>query len=133
MVNRVILIGRLVRDPEVRMLSSGQTMALFALAVDRGVANMRGEREVDFIDVVAWRALAEQVGAHLRRGRLVGVEGRLQVRRYETAEGERRKAAQVVADRVRFLDRKPSETKPGEESSADDEAVPEEVGADVPF
>ncbi len=133
MVNRVILIGRLVRDPEVRTVPSGQTMARFALAVDRGVANIQGEREVDFIDIVAWRALAERVGAHLRRGRLVGVEGRLQIRRYETAQGKRRKTAEVVADRMRFLDRKPSEVKPDEEAFADDEALAEEVGADVPF
>src|SRR5574341_2362559 len=109
MINRVILIGRLVRDPELRTLQSGQAMTRFSLAVDRGFRNGEGQREADFIDVVAWRTLAERVAEHLRRGRLVGIEGRLQVRRYETAQGKRRKAAEVVADRVRFLDRKPSE------------------------
>ncbi len=125
MINRVILIGRLVRDPEMRTVASGQAMARFALAVDRGVANVQGEREVDFIDIVAWRALAEQVAGHLRRGRLVGVEGRLQTRRFETGQGKRRKTTEVVADRVRFLDRKPRDL-PG------DEPVPEEVVAGVP-
>ena len=126
MINRVILIGRLVRDPEMRTVASGHAMARFALAVDRGVANVQGEREVDFIDVVAWRTLAEQVAEHLRRGRLVGVEGRLQTRRFETAQGKRRKMTEVVADRVRFLDRKPRD-QPG------DEQIPEEeVAAGVP-
>ncbi len=125
MINRVILIGRLVRDPEVRTVTSGQAMARFALAVDRGVANVRGEREVDFIDIVAWRRLAEQVAEHLRRGRLVGVEGRLQTRRFETAQGKRRKMTEVVADRVRFLDRKPRDQR-------GDEVLSEEVEHGVP-
>ena len=124
-MNRVILIGRLVRDPEVRTVASGHAMARFALAVDRGVANVRGEREVDFIDVVTWRTLAEQVAEHLRRGRLVGVEGRLQTRRYETAQGKRRKATEVVADRVRFLDRKPRDHR-------GDQVFTEEVEHGVP-
>jgi single-strand DNA-binding protein len=133
MVNRVILIGRLVRDPELRTLPSGQAITRFTLAVDRGFANGQGEREADFIDIVAWRTLAEQVAEHMRRGRLVGVEGRLQIRRYETAQGKRRKAAEVVADRVRFLDRKPVEVCSDEELPAAGEALPEEVGAGVLF
>lgn len=84
-------------------------------------------------DVVVWRALAERVAEHLRRGRLVGVEGRLQVRRYETAAGKRRKAAEVVADRVRFLDRKPADAGTDAVLPADDEALSEEAEADVPF
>jgi single-strand DNA-binding protein len=133
MINRVILIGRLVRDPELRTLPSGQAMTRFSLAVDLGFANGQGQREADFIDVVVWRALAERVAEYLRRGRLVGIEGRLQVRRYETAAGKRRKAAEVVADRVRFLDRKPSEAGSDVALSADDETLAEEVEADVPF
>ena len=131
MVNRVILIGRLVRDPEVRTVASGQAMARFTLAVDRGFTNGQGQREADFIEIVVWRALAERVGEHLRRGRLVGVEGRLQVRRYETAQGKRRKATEVVADRIRFLDRKPADAPDGD-VLAGDEAL-DEVEADVPF
>jgi len=124
-VNRVILIGRLVRDPEVRTVGAGHAMARFAVAVDRGVANVQGDREVDFIDIVAWRTLAEQVAEHLRRGRLVGVEGRLQTRRYGTTQGKRRKATEVVADRVRFLDRKPRDQR-------GDQVLSEEVEAGVP-
>jgi len=132
-INRVILIGRLVRDPEMRTVASGQAMARFALAVDRGFANGQGQREADFIDVVVWRALAERVAEHLRRGRLVGIEGRLQIRRYETAQGKRRKAAEVVADRVRFLDRKPSEGGADAALPAADDGLSEEAEADVPF
>jgi single-strand DNA-binding protein len=131
-VNRVILIGRLVRDPDARTVASGQAMARFTLAVDRGFTNGQGQREADFIDVVAWRVLAEQVTEHLRRGRLVGVEGRLQVRRYETAAGKRRKAAEVVADRVRFLDRNPSDAGTDAALPADDEVFSEEAEADAP-
>lgn len=103
--NRVILIGRLARDPELRVLPSGVPVASFTLAVDRPFTNQQGEREADFIDVVAWRKLAETVSTHLARGRLVAVEGRLQVRTYEARDGQRRKAVEVVADTVRFLDR----------------------------
>jgi single-strand DNA-binding protein len=104
-LNRVILIGRLVRDPELRILPSGVPVATFTLAVDRPFTNQQGEREADFIDIVVWRKQAETVSNHLGKGRLVAVEGRLQVRTYETQEGQRRKVAEVVADAVRFLDR----------------------------
>lgn len=106
MLNRIILIGRLTRDPELRYVPSGQPVASFSLAVDRPFANQQGERETDFIDIVAWRRLAEQVSQHLSKGRLVAVEGRLQIRSYETQDGQKRKVAEVVADGVRFLDRK---------------------------
>ncbi|HEY6102113.1 MAG TPA: single-stranded DNA-binding protein [bacterium] len=107
MLNRIILIGRLTRDPELRYVPSGQPVASFTLAVDRPFANQQGERQTDFIDIVAWRKLAEQVTQSLSKGRLVAVEGRLQIRSYETQDGQKRKAAEVVASDVRFLDRKP--------------------------
>ncbi|MDQ7850580.1 MAG: single-stranded DNA-binding protein, partial [Armatimonadota bacterium] len=73
MLNRVILIGRLTRDPELRYVPSGQPVASFTLAVDRPFTNQAGERETDFIDIVAWRKLADQVSQHLSKGRLVAV------------------------------------------------------------
>lgn len=106
MLNRIVLIGRLTRDPELRYVPSGQPVAGFTLAVDRPFTNQQGERATDFIDIVAWRRLAEQVTQHLAKGRLVAVEGRLQIRSYETQDGQKRKVAEVVADAVRFLDRK---------------------------
>ena len=102
MLNRVILIGRLTRDPELRYTASGTAVATFSLAVDRPYTNQQGERETDFIRIVTWRKLAETVANHLGKGRLVAVEGRLQVRSYEDQAGQKRQAAEVVADNVRF-------------------------------
>jgi single-strand DNA-binding protein len=131
-LNRVVLIGRLTRDPELRYLPSGQPVATFTLAVDRPFAGPQGERKADFIPVVAWRKLAEQVGQHLAKGRLVAVDGRLQIREYETQDGQRRRAVEVVADHVRFLDRKAQE--PVEAAPEDFEPAPEpEEEEDVPF
>jgi single-strand DNA-binding protein len=104
MLNRIILIGRLVRDPELKYTPNGVATTSFTLAVDRPFLNQKGEREADFIDIVTWRKLAETVASHLGKGRLVAVEGRLQVRSYETAEGQKRRVSEVVAENVRFLD-----------------------------
>lgn len=104
-LNVVVLIGRLVRDPELRHTANGVPVGTFTLAVDRPFTNQQGEREADFIDIVVWRRLAETVAQHLSKGRLVAVNGRLQIRSYDDREGVRRKAAEVVADDVRFLDR----------------------------
>jgi single-strand DNA-binding protein len=117
-LNRIVLIGRLTRDPELRYTPSGVAVASFSLAVDRPFANQQGERETDFIDIVVWRKLAETVSGHLQKGRLVAVQGRLQIRSYETQDGQRRKAAEVVADDVRFLDR-PRDAAQGAEGYAD--------------
>jgi single-strand DNA-binding protein len=113
MLNRVILIGRLTRDPELRYTPSGVAVARLTVAVDRDFQNQQGERETDFIDVVAWRKLAETISNHLAKGRLVAVEGRLQIRSYETQDGQRRRVAEVVADNVRFLDRPKGESGGG--------------------
>jgi len=131
-LNRIILIGRLTRDPELRYVPSGQPVASFTLAVDRPFVNQQGERATDFIDIVAWRKLAEQVTQHLNKGRLVAVEGRLQVRSYETQDGQKRKVAEVVADAVRFLDRKGAAAAPTPEAGPAEEDG-DEPGSDVPF
>jgi single-strand DNA-binding protein len=129
-LNRIVLIGRLTRDPELRYVPSGHPVASFTLAVDRSFANQQGERETDFIDIVAWRKLAEQVSQHLSKGRLVAVEGRLQIRSYETQDGQKRRVAEVVADGVRFLDRKATGVPAG---GAAQEELAEEAEQDVPF
>jgi single-strand DNA-binding protein len=102
-MNSIVLVGRLTRDPELRYVASGDPVANFALAVERAYRNADGEREVDFIDIVAWRKLAENVAKYTGKGHLVGVHGRLQIRFYETQDGQKRKVAEVVADTVRFL------------------------------
>ncbi|MGE5559927.1 MAG: single-stranded DNA-binding protein [Chloroflexota bacterium] len=105
MLNRIVLVGRLVKDPELRYTPAGVAVASFRIAVDRPFVGQSGDRQTDFIDIVAWRKLAETVANHLQKGRLVAVEGRLQIRSYQTQDGQKRQAAEVVADNVQFLDR----------------------------
>ncbi|HIE52628.1 MAG TPA: single-stranded DNA-binding protein [Armatimonadetes bacterium] len=93
MVNRIVLVGRLTRDPELRYTPNGVPVAQFRIAVDRPFRNARGERETDFINVVAWRQSAEFVHQYLSKGRLVGVDGRLQIRSYTTQDGQQRTVA----------------------------------------
>lgn len=104
MLNRVILIGRLTRDPELRYTPSGVAVTQFTLAVDRQFANQQGEREADFINIVTWRKLAETCANYLSKGRLTAVEGRIQTRNYDNNEGRRVYVTEVVADNVRFLE-----------------------------
>jgi single-strand DNA-binding protein len=105
MLNKVILIGRLTQDPELRYTPNGVPVARFTLAVDRQFSNRQGERETDFINIVVWQKLAETCANHLSKGRLVAVDGRLQIRSYDDNQGIRRRVAEVVANDVRFLDR----------------------------
>jgi single-strand DNA-binding protein len=105
MLNRVILIGRLTQDPELRYTNSGTAVASFSLAVDRMRPNQAGERETDFINIVVWSKQAELCAQYLHKGRLAAVDGRLQIRSYENREGQKVRVAEVVADTVRFLDR----------------------------
>ncbi|MDX9871754.1 MAG: single-stranded DNA-binding protein [Clostridia bacterium] len=108
MLNRVILIGRLTKDPELRYTQSGTAVASFTLAVDRSRANQQGERETDFIPIVVWQKQAENCANFIGKGSLVAVDGRLQVRSYEDREGQRRWMTEVIAENVRFLDRRES-------------------------
>lgn len=132
MLNRVILIGRLVADPELRYTQSGVAVTTFRLAVNRPYTNRDGERETDYIDVVAWRKLAETCAHNLSKGRLTAVEGRLQVRSYDDSQGIRRRVAEVVAEDVRFLDR-PRDGSAGADMEQDFDAPYLEPEDDVPF
>jgi len=104
-MNHIVLIGRLTRDPELRYTPNGVAVANFDLAVDRPVPNQQRERETDFIRIVVWQKQAEHCANYLKKGRLVAVEGRLQIRSYETQDGQKRRVAEVVANQVQFLDR----------------------------
>jgi single-strand DNA-binding protein len=106
MINRIVLVGRLVADPEARYTPSGVAVTNFRIAVDRPFTNPQGEREADFINIVTWRQTAEFAANYLTKGRLVAVDGRLQMRSYTDRDGNRRTAAEVVADNVRPLDSK---------------------------
>ncbi|MCG9895726.1 MAG: single-stranded DNA-binding protein [Fimbriimonadaceae bacterium] len=103
-LNRVILIGRLTRDPELRTTGSGKSVTGFALAVDRRFKGADGQ-DVDFFDITAWGQTAEFVSNYLHKGRLVAVDGRLQTRKYTTKDGQERQAFEIVADSVQGLDR----------------------------
>lgn len=103
MLNSVVLIGRLTKDPELRYTPSGVAVANFTLAVDRSFAK-EGQQQVDFIPIVVWNKPAESCANYIGKGRLVAVEGRIQVRTYDTPEGQRRWVTEVVASNVRFLD-----------------------------
>lgn len=108
MLNRVVLIGRLTKDPELRYTPNGVAVATFTLAVDRSRPNPQGEREADFIPIVVWQKQAENCANYIGKGRLVAVDGRLQVRTYDGKDGQRRWVTEVVAETVRFLDKKDS-------------------------
>ncbi|MGE5604498.1 MAG: single-stranded DNA-binding protein [Bacteroidota bacterium] len=110
-MNHIVLIGRLTRDPELRYTPNGVAVANFDLAVDRPTTNQQGERQTDFIRIVVWQKQAELCANYLKKGRLVGVEGRLQIRNYETQDGQKRRVAEVVANFVQFLDRNREESQ----------------------
>ena len=105
MINSVVLVGRLTKDPEMRYTQTGKAVTRFRLAVDRAFGkDESGNRPTDFIDVVAWEKTAELCGQYLAKGAPVGVQGRIQTRSYTTQDGQPRQAFEVVADRVAFLE-----------------------------
>jgi len=133
-LNRVILIGRLTRDPELRYTPGGSAVANFGIAVDRR-PGPQGEREADFVNIVTWNKVAESCANHVTKGRLVAVEGRLQIRAYQTQDGQRRQVAEVIANNVQFLDwPREAQAKPGEaapkESAKPKRETEEEISLD---
>jgi single-strand DNA-binding protein len=131
MLNSVIIMGRLTRDPELRRTQGGTAVTSFTMAVDRDFKSQSGEKETDFIDVVAWRNTGEFAAKYLAKGRMAAVEGRIQVRDWQDKDGNRRKAVEVVADNVYFADSK-RDSKPQE--SRDDQEFDEiEDDGDLPF
>ncbi|MDR0889459.1 MAG: single-stranded DNA-binding protein [Oscillospiraceae bacterium] len=107
MLNHIVLMGRLTRDPELRRTGSGIAVVTLSLAVDRDFGNSTtGEKETDFIDIVAWRNTAEFVSKYFTKGRMAVVSGRLQIRNWNDKDGNKRRSAEVVADNVYFGDSK---------------------------
>ena len=104
MLNKIFLMGRLTRDPELRRTPSGTPVTSFSLAVDRDFKSQSGEKETDFIDIVAWRSTAEFVSKYFSKGRMAVVEGRLQIRDWTDRDGGKRRSAEVIADNVYFGD-----------------------------
>ena len=126
MLNKIILMGRLTHDPELRRTESGTAVCSFSIAVDRDFKSKNGEKETDFIDIVSWRATAEFVSKYFTKGRMAVVEGRLQIRDWTDKEGGKRRSAEVIADNVYFGDSKPKDG--GEEDD-----VPAYTGAPDSF
>ena len=133
MLNKIILMGRLTRDPELRRTQSGTAVASFTLAVDRDYKPQDGERETDFIDIVAWRGTAEFVSKYFSKGRMAVVEGRLQVRDWKDKDGAKRRSTDVVADNVYFGDSKRPESGTPAEPSGEFHELPEEEKGELPF
>jgi len=127
-MNKVIIVGRLTRDPEVRYTQTGKAVASFSVAVDSGFGD---NKRADFIPVVVWDKLAEVCGNNLTKGRRVLVEGRLQIRDYQDKDGQKRRAAEVIAQNIEFLDTKQSVGNGSTTSSTTSSASPAKSGYDV--
>lgn len=108
MLNRTVLVGRLIKDPDLRYTPEGTAVANFTIAVNRPFTNQQGNRDADFINCVVWRKPAENLANYMKKGNQIGVDGRIQTRNYENNEGQRVYVTEVVADSVQFLETKSS-------------------------
>ncbi len=122
-MNRVILIGNLTKDPELHTTTSGISVAKFTLAVSRRFKNAEGEREVDFINIVAWRELGENCHKYLTKGKKAAVSGSIQVRSYDAADGTKRYVTEILADEVEFLS-PANQTQNNEMEEIDEDNLP---------
>lgn len=133
-MNKVFLIGRLTKDPELRYTNSNIPVSRFTVAVNRTFANQAGEREADFINIVVWRKQAENVKSYLKQGSQVAIDGRIQTGSYDGEDGKKRYTTEVVADNVQFLDTKSSRENQNNDmnlSPSDFSAQPEPTSTDV--
>ena len=139
MLNKIVIMGRLTRDPELRRTNSGTAVTSFSIACDRDFKSQSGEKETDFIDIVAWRNTAEFVSRFFSKGRMAVIEGRLQIQDWTDREGIKRRSAQVVADNVYFGDSKSSDSKngwtapPASGASFADTSAGEQDEGELPF
>ena len=120
MINRTVLVGRLTKDPELKYTSSNIAYARFTVAVNRSFAGPNGEREADFIQCIAWRRQAENVARFVKKGSLVGIEGRIQTGSYDDKDGIRKYTTDVVADSVQFLESKNQDSDDNDETPRED-------------
>ena len=140
-LNKIFLQGRLTRDPELRRTGSGTAVTSFSLACDRDFKSQSGEKETDFIEVVAWKNTAEFVSKYFSKGRMAVVEGRLQIRDWTDKAGNKRTTAEVVADNVYFADSKRSESNDNQKENfnalsgrvSDDFVPASEEDGEIPF
>ena len=141
MLNKVVIMGRFTKDPELRRTGSGTAVTSFSLACDRDFKSQSGDKETDFIEVIAWKNTAEFVSKYFSKGRMAVVEGRLQIRDWTDKSGNKRTTAEVVADNVYFADSKRSESNDNQKENFNalsgrlsDDFVPiSEEGGEIPF
>ncbi|MFK4949888.1 single-stranded DNA-binding protein [Lactococcus petauri] len=138
MINNVVLVGRIVREPELRYTPQNTAVATFTLAVNRRFKNAKGEREADFINCVIWRQSAENLANWAKKGALVGITGSIQVRNYENKEGQHVYVTEVLADNFQMLESSSNKTEKGKTKSQQDKdpfaGSPMEVSDDdLPF
>ena len=124
MLNKIMLLGRLVADPDFRYTQNGKAVAQFTLAVDRPVAGSNGKKEADFIPVILWGKIAEAAANYTYKGQRLLVEGRLQIRSYEAKDGSRRWVTEVIGNSIEFIEKK---------ASSLDDVVPQVVDEELPF
>lgn len=134
MLNNIVLIGRLTRDPEMRTTTSGSVIARFTLAVERDFAGRNGTKETDFIPIIAWRGLGELAEKYLSKGKMCAVQGQLHIRSYEDKDGNKRTIAEINANNIQFLTPKSSkEQSNGSSGSYDDLTEVAPLDEDIPF
>ena len=141
MLNKIIIMGRLTIDPELRRTGSGTAVTSFSMACDRDFKSQSGDKETDFIEVVAWKNTAEFVSKYFSKGRMAVVEGRLQIRDWTDKDGGKRRSAEVVADNVYFADSKRSESNDNQKENfnalsgrlSDDFVPASEEDGEIPF
>jgi single-strand DNA-binding protein len=138
-MNKVVLIGRLTKDPELKFTSgSNIPVTSFTLAVDRNFTNASGQREADFISIVCWRKTAELVANNLTKGKLIGLSGSIQVRKYQAQDGSTKYSTEVIADEIKFLEKKEGTsgyTPQNNQTSTDhsNDYLPVGDDSDIPF
>ena len=132
-MNKIMLIGRLTKDPELRYTQSGTAAASFTLAVNRRFTNQNGEREADFINCVAWQKAAEFVANYFKKGQQMALEGRLQVRSYEGNDGQRRWVTEVVAEQIEFVRSKESGSNNSNSTGGNSGGSHNSSGTDNPY
>lgn len=130
-MNKIVLTGRLTANPECRYTANNTAVTSFTLAVDKNFKNEDGNKEADFINIVAWNKKAELIHQYLKKGDRIGISGRLQVRKYQNERGENRYVTEVVADEVEFLNSKKSEEKPV--GVQNNQTLEEKVNSNKPY
>ena len=132
-MNRIILLGRLVKDPDVKVTTSGKTVCTFTLAVARPFSGKDGKREADFINIQTWNKTAELIGNYVSKGQRLLVDGRLQIRSYDGKDGQKHYATEVVADRVEFIERKEKSAQKAESEAMEGFGSEVQFDEEIPF